>query len=488
MSLHLKQNVLFVAYLLFNVSLTYVLIALEYGYLLVAFFVVGGHLRDVLNIVYQLINMSKILRRPPDVPPGDVNTICCLVPVYNEQPALFKKNLDGLTTQNLSANTKVLVVVVFDGLGDKTAHLFEFVNRLVDFDPGSGEREGERWYLNWKTREFAKLVFKVGRYRSTTVIVSYKQKNSGKKDSLIIGERFITTGIPEIEAVDAPKVDFIYHTDGDTSSDENCLNEMLKSLVHDKDLDGVSGFLRTYLKEGATCTERGFVMMQDFQYFFSLIVRRMTESLMKSTVCLPGCSNMIRISERTDVAIEKYGNLPASSESFLQAVTRMQGTDRRYTTLLLRQGCNLQMSWRAFVHTEPPLDATSFVNQRRRWSSNSFFNSIVVLYSSNISLYIRASSLIDIGRVFSTLFRFVSYFCFWIFVNKLSVTNLVFFSIFIALPYIYAFTWILCIVPEWKQMIAGFFLNKTFMPFLSVVAVTKMYFTSTNFSWASTST
>ncbi|CAM9567280.1 unnamed protein product [Sphacelaria rigidula] len=107
-------------------------------------------------------------------------------------------------------------------------------------------------------------------------------------------------------------------------------------------------------------------MMQDFQYFFSLIVRRMTESLLNSTTCLPGCSNMIRIGTRTDIAIEKYGNLPTKTSSLLQTVTRMQGTDRRYTTLLLRQGANLQMNLRAFVRTEPPPKAKSFINQRRR--------------------------------------------------------------------------------------------------------------------------
>ncbi|CAM9099899.1 unnamed protein product, partial [Sphacelaria rigidula] len=261
---------------------------------------------------------------------------------------------------------------------------------------------------------------------------------------------------------------------------------MLKSLVDDDNLDGVSGLLRTYLKEDASWTERGFVMMQDFQYFFSLIVRRMTESLLNSTTCLPGCSNMIRIGTRTDVAIEKYGKLPTKTSSLLQTVTRMQGTDRRYTTLLLRQGANLQMNWRAFVHAEPALNAKSFIKQRRRWSSNSFFNSMVLIYTSNIPLYIKAATIVDIGRVFTILFGFISYTCFWIYITQFSIIGIVFLSTIIAIPYLYAFAWILCIVPERTQMIAGFFLNKFFMPFLSVVAVSKMFLTATNFAWGNT--
>lgn len=483
MIIHWKKNFLFGVYLIFNVILSVLLLHLEYGYLMVALFVVGGHIRDLINVVHQLLNINNILRTLPDITDEEVNTICCLVPVYNEDPCMLKKNLDKLTTQKLSTNTTVLIVLLFDGLGEHNMDLFDSVIRIVEFGTDCGE---ERLYQNWKSKQNTKLKYFVGTYNDTIVILSHKENNSGKKDSLIIGEKFITAGIPEMSSLNVPKVDFIYHTDGDTVTDENCLNEMLKFLVNDEDLDGVSGLLRTYLKADASYTERGFVMMQDFQYFFSLIVRRMTESLLNSTTCLPGCSNMIRIGTRTDLAIEKYSNLPKKKGSLLQTVTRMQGTDRRYTTLLLRQGCNLQMNWRAFVHTEPPLDAKSFINQRRRWSSNSFFNSIVVLYTNNIPLYIRVTTLVDIGRVFTTLFRFISNFCFWIYIAKFSITNVIFLSIFIILPYLYAFAWIFCIVPEWEQMIAGFFLNKIFMPFLAVLYVTKMFFTATNFSWGST--
>jgi len=486
MILHLKKNLVFTTYLLFNIGLVALLLTISYGYLIVAIFVAGGHARDVLSVIYQIFNMKKILRRCPDVVDDEQRstTICCLVPVYNEDPVMLKKNLDALTTQKLSTNTKVLVMLVFDGLVEHNMELYDSVVEVVDdFDSTYGE---ERWYQNWKSKEDTKLVYNIGRYNNTTIILSHKESNSGKKDSLIIGEKFITSMIPEIEAIDIPRADFIYHTDGDTVSDENCLNEMLKSLQDDPDLDGVSGLLRTCGRANASCTEQGFVMMQDFQYFFSLIVRRMTESLIKSTTCLPGCCNMIRIGTRTEVAIDKYGNLPANKSSLVQTVTRMQGTDRRYTTLLLKQGANLQMNWRAFVHTEPPVTPVAFINQRRRWSSNAFFNSFVLLYSTNIPLYVRVSTLFDISRVFSTLFRFISYFCFWIYIREFSVTNLVFLSLFIALPYVYAFVWIAFIIPEWKQMLIGFFLNKIFMPFLSVISVTKMFFTATNFAWGST--
>ena len=233
-------------------------------------------------------------------------------------------------------------------------------------------------YENWKTKEEAVILYKVGLYNNVQVVLSYKAENGGKKDSLIVGERFCNN-ISTVEDILMDRVNYVFHTDGDTLADKNCINELLKTLVNDKTLDGVSGMLRAYGKDSNTMTQKAFVYMQSFQYQFSLIVRRQTESLMKSTTCLPGCCNMIRMSEKSEFALEKYTNLPKKKDNFLQTITRSQGTDRKYTVLLLKQGAKLQMNWRAGVYTEPPLNAPSFINQRRRWASNSFFNSIVII-------------------------------------------------------------------------------------------------------------
>ena len=481
-SIHVKKNFLFFLYLLFNAGLSAILILVDNGFVYVSLFILGGHVRDFLNVVYQLLNICKIVRKLPDIPEEEKNTICCLIPVYNEDANLVEKNMRCLTTQNLSKNTDVFLMIIFDGLNDKNRKLFGYLEKIIKFEKSSVY---DKFYENWKSKSATRLIYKVGVYNNTPVVLAYKSMNSGKKDSLIMGEKFCME-ISGIDSISMEKVDFIYHTDGDTASDENCLNELLKSLVHDKDLDGVSGILRAYGKESNTFTERAFVKMQDFQYLFSLIVRRATESLMNTTTCLPGCCNMVRMGRKTDFAIEKYSSLPLHVGNLLQTITRMQGTDRRYTTLLLKQGANLRMNWRAFVHTEPPLNASAFINQRRRWASNSFFNSIILLYSENIPFYIKASTFIDICKIFSTIFRFVSYFCFWIFLSEFTTLNIVLACLFLAIPYLYSFVWIFCIVPEWKDVMVGFLFNKLLMPFLSIVSVSKMYLTSTNFAWGST--
>ena len=482
-SIHVKKNMLFLIYLLFNAALSCILLLVDNGFAYVSLFILGGHVRDFFNVVIQLVCISKLVKKLPEIPEDTKNTICCLIPIYNEDAELVEKNMISLTTQKLSKGTDVFLMMIFDGLTDKNRNLFGHVEKLISFEKHTAY---DKLYENWKSKKDTKLLYKIGFFNGVNVVLAYKTVNSGKKDSLIMGEKFCME-ISGIEDIPMDKISMIFHTDGDTASDENCLNELLKSLVHDKDLDGVSGMLRAYGRPSNTTSQKAFVAMQSFQYQFSLIVRRQTESLMNATTCLPGCCNMIRMGEKTDFALEKYTHLPVKEENFLQTIVRKQGTDRRYTTLLLKQGANLQMNWRASVYTEPPLGATSFINQRRRWASNSFFNSVVLLYSKNIPLYIKVSTFIDICKIFSTIFRFFSYFCFWIFLDTFSTLNIIFACFFLAFPYLYSFVWIFFITPEWPSLLAGFFLNKICMPFLSIVSVSKMYCTTTNFAWGALS-
>ena len=432
-----------------------------------------GRKKWMKHRVYPVVNENS------DVIDPNSNYIYSLVPVFNEDLDMVKQNLDSLSAQILPPGTVNTIVMVFDGLNDRNKGLFEALNDLVVYDPEVVALSGEHEYLSWKNSDECKLVYRQGMYKGLRIVVSHKSSNKGKKDSLIVGEKLIS----DIFFAEHGKSNiFIYHTDGDTVADKNCLGELLKSMSDDVTLDGVSSLIRVYKRDGLSRKAWVFAVMQDFQYFYSLMVRRMAESAFSSTSCLPGCSNMIRVNEKSLAAINNYKNTPSNEEGLLQTVTRMQGTDRRYTTLLMREGAKLRMNWKAVVYTEPPLDIGSFIRQRRRWSSNSFFNSVVMLYS-NVGIYVKISGFIDICRMFTTIFRIFSYVVFWFYLDKFSTLNIVLAVLFLALPYIYCLGWAICLVPNWIYIVVGFFCNKLFMPLLSVTSISKMFMTATNFDW-----
>ena len=144
------------------------------------------------------------------------------------------------------------------------------------------------------------------------------------------------------------------------------------------------------------------------------------------------------------------------------------------------------MNWRAVVYTEPPLSIRGFVNQRRRWSSNAFFNAFILLILPELPLYIRFSTLIDITRLYSTIFRLVSYIWFWLYFGQVEISVYIVLICFVAIPYVYVLLWAVFTLDSKKSIgnvWFGLLLNKLIMPFLSVITISKMFLTASNFAW-----
>ena len=485
MNIDIKKNILFILYLLFNIILIVILFLVDYGYLLIAMILFLSHMNDFFGVIYQIFQFDKIIFRKRKLNKNDKLTVCALIPTYAEDYRLVKKNIDSLVDQKLSRNVKLILMVICDGLKIREPNekpLFEYLDDELTYE---NERIYTKEYKHWKNGEKVLIHFKVGKYKGHTIILSYKPKNLGKKDSLIIGEKLMKYF--------SEKVNFIYHTDSDTITDKNALDQLIRYFMADPELDGVSGMVRAYYSEEdhkddkliKRLWNKSFYMMQDFQYFYSLIVRRQTESLISTTVCLPGCCNMVKVNKKSEKAIKKYARVPLKPTNFVQSVTRLQGTDRRYTTLLLKEGGNLQMNWRAHCYTEPPLNPTDFIKQRRRWSSNAFFNSLVLLYTDGLPIYTKISAFLNILKLFSTILRFTSYITFLILLKDYNFEAVTLFSIFLVFPYIYVVIWIIYGVPrnEKLRMFMGLIFNKLYQPFLSIITITKMFYTSTNFSW-----
>ena len=383
-------------------------------------------------------------------------------------------------------------MIICDGLIVGKHNEKALFNELDDIITYEDTTIYEEPYIGWKTKKPNTLKYKIGEIYGKIIILSHKVENGGKKDSLIVGEQLIEkiTTIEPLKKYNLVEPEFVYHTDSDTVADNKCLRNLLETFQEDETIDGVSGMVRAYYNQDTyeqsdwkEYYEKAMYIMQDFQYYYSLTLKRMAESEMKATVCLPGCVNMIKINEKSRKAIIDYAKLPRKENNFLEAVTRMQGTDRRYTTLLLKHGAKLKMNWRAVVYTEPPLSVSGFINQRRRWASNSFFNSFIQLFLPEVPVYIRISSIIDINRLFTTLYRLLSVFIFWMYIKYFSFMENLFLFIFLILPYAYVMLWAYNLLPEWKRLFLGMILNKIIMPILSTITITKMYLTASNFAW-----
>jgi len=292
--INVKKNLMFIIYILFNILLISLLFVFDYGYLYVSFFIFAGHVRDTFAIIVVILknicdfifkNVYKILCRKKfsSVKPltNHKNLIYSLIPVYNEDSDMVTKNLDSLVSQKLPSSTVNVMLLIFDGVNDKNKELFESINKIIDYDQESGDGESLSYY-SWKGSDKCKLNIREGKYKNVRIIVVRKLVNKGKKDSLIIGEKIISDMYSDehdiIYSYEEEVIRtnaFIYHTDGDTIADENCLSELLSTMLKDEKIDAVSSLIRVYKRDGIYGKAWAFSLMQDFQYFYSLMIRRM---------------------------------------------------------------------------------------------------------------------------------------------------------------------------------------------------------------------
>ncbi len=488
LNIHIKKYIIFIFQIIINGGILFVLYHLDDGYKYVGLLLIISKIKDFINIIIQLVHFRTILgKKEVELSEKETN-ICCLIPVYAEAVNMVKANLDSLSNQNLPENVNVTLFVICDGLvvgKNNERSLYEELSDIVIFEDNTEYRKD---FITWKSQQPNELIAKKGKYNGVNIILSYKKNNSGKKDSLIIGEE-------EINLMD---MEFVYHTDSDTVADKDCLRQLLYSLQNDETLDGVSGLIRTFYndndpedKSWSKMMEKLFCLMQEYQYFHSVILRRLAESCLKSTVCLPGCVNMIRLGEKSEIAITNYAKLPDKND-YIDTITTMQGTDRKYTSLLLKQGAKLCLNVRAVAFTEPPVTYKSFVNQRRRWSSNSFYNSLRILSYKKINKYIRLSSMLDIIRLYTTMFRLLSYFSFFYFIitNRVSWFIYIISTCIVFIPYVYTNIIGMILLPDYKKLFLSFLINITWvwMPLVYSYTIIKMFFTTTDFKWGTENT
>lgn len=492
LSINIKKNVFLLFQVIINGTIIFLLLTLfrfKYGFYIIGFLLVLTKVRDICNIIILLFNYKTVFNNTPiKISKDKTHNICCLIPVYTENIKSVQNNIDSLCEQDLQSNVNITLFIICDGLiigKQNNKSLFEELSDIINFTDNTLNKYD---FITWKNQKQNTLNFKFGNYKNVDIVLSYKENNTGKKDSLIIGEEMINI---------FDDFDYIYHTDSDTVADKNCLKNLLYTLDSDESIDGVSGLIRTIYYENEdysffkTIYEKTICLLQEYQYFHSIVLRRQTESLFNTTICLPGCVNLIRLNEKSKYAMEKYKQLPENND-YINIITTMQGTDRKYTSLILEKDAKLRLNINAVVYTEPPNNLTSFIKQRRRWSSNAFYNSLSILLNKNLKYYIKFSTCIEIIKLYTIFFRFFSYITFFIylFIRPFD-RNFYIFSLFIIMiPYIYTNIIGAIILPNYKKMFLSFILNITciWMPIVYSYIIIKMFFTTTDFKWGTENT
>ena len=477
-------------------------------------FVTLSHVRDFIFVLIAIV--ARIFRiqkknwgKKVPLRTGYSIKMASIVTCYSEKFETVLETCESLfrsaekTKESLDISVQNIIVCVCDGrlIGEENSEpLSDSFRKIMT----QTQKPIFRKYITWKNNEAIAMV-NIGYLKDTkrVFILITKSTNHGKKDGLILAKKIINeintcpkgkeaysnhpllkVTNPGSEEGDGCLIKYTFCTDADTAIDVNCVPKCIKTMEQYTEIDGAVCLLRVLFHKRSWFWDP----MQHFQYFNSQFIRRGTESFFAKVTCLSGSGNICRISSPAyKYANYHYEKYPKTT-SLLDVVTKLNGTDRRYTTLMLKHNreTKIVMLEKSFTYTETPQATLTFISQRKRWGSNSMSNSLVNISSRNFPWYTKLSAMVDVFRILSSYFRVMSYVWFWVYIYQVQVAAVIFVLVTICVVYTYAILIILIYGDKRLVLLYGFLLNKLTSPILTCFIFSEILFRFDDFSWGMT--
>jgi cellulose synthase/poly-beta-1,6-N-acetylglucosamine synthase-like glycosyltransferase len=439
------------------------------------------------NMIYRAIT-KKYSQLPSLEVSDEIERVAAFVPVYDESLEQVTKTLDSLL--NSKGAHYILPVLISDGKNN--------YDNLITI-----ETVKNYTYHSWKTYD-VDLTVSYGTRNNKHVVSITKQINLGKKDSIILMNDLFNCARSNISRVNTElreqvrqdistifgvnEFNYIFSTDSDTIVDEHavvCLVDTLKT----KNATAVAGIVNVNKSSGNFFWNH----IQNLQYMYGQYIRRTNEDLLNQVLCLPGCISMIKIDETFKDTLELYSSLPNENNLFETSVQSM-GTDRRLTSSIVytttRGGAKILQDTRAHAYTEPPQSLMQFFSQRKRWTHNMFFNSILNIIGINVHILSRFFNLIDVLRMCLVYFRLFNTFYFiYLLITAYEPKNileLVPYIILLSFPVVCFLLYSLFNSHLRNQFLSLFvftFINKVFTMVSTIIIFTLMLFNIGNSDW-----
>jgi cellulose synthase/poly-beta-1,6-N-acetylglucosamine synthase-like glycosyltransferase len=441
----------------------------------------------VFNMIYRAIT-KKYSQLPSLEMSDEIERVAAFVPVYDESTEQVTKTLDSILNSKRGPHY-ILPVIISDGKNN--------YDKLIT----NVENVKQYTYQSWKACD-VNIIVSYGTRNDKHVVFITKERNLGKKDSIILMNdlfNHVRTNLSSLNmdtrrhiyqdilsTFGVTNFDYIFCTDGDTVLEENaivCLIDTLKS----KQATAVAGVVNVNKSSGNFFWNH----IQNIQYMYGQYLRRTNEDLVNQVLCLPGCISMIKIDEGFKDTLTLYSSLPNEKNLFETSVQSM-GTDRRLTSAIVytTSGAKILQDTRAHAYTIPPQSFGQFFSQRKRWTHNMFFNSILNIVGSNVNILSRFFNLVDVTRMSLVYFRLFNtiYFIYLLaaYPTSRNIINLLPYIILLSFPVVCFLTYSLFNSHLRNQFVSIFvftFINKVFTTVSTIITFTLMLFNIGNSNW-----
>lgn len=440
----------------------------------------------VFNMMYKAIRGNS---EPTFELSDEIEKIVAFVPVFKEKLEQVQDTVDSLISNKLGSNY-LLITVISDGISDYS-DIFTSITRTTN-----------GVYKSW-TGVNVNVKVTYGQRNNKPVILIRKYKNVGKKDSIILFNDLFNYTRYNIELSNKSlrediiynmnelfgvnKFDYIYGTDGDTIISDTNLMYLLDTLKK-RDAVACCGIVNVNENYGNIFWN----WLQNYQYLYGQFMRRTNEDLFNQVLCLPGCNTMYKVHKESADAMKLYSEI-VKEEDLIKSSVQNIGTDRRFTSSLIytNSKAKIVMDTRAHVYTISPDTYISYINQRKRWCNNMYFNSLINIIAPNINFLSRFFNFINVLRLSLIYFRLFNtlYFIYLLsaFYDQ-QILELVPYIVFLIFPVVCFFVYSLFnyhLRNQYFKLLLSLIFNKIFTFFTTIVVFTVMLYHIGMYKWVS---
>jgi len=416
---------------------------------------------NVLYIFYKKLTMKNdslyIYRDKP-------TEYAFIIPTYNESKEELTNTLNSLTNQisplNYKRDTNIMIIVcdgIVKGKGNNKSTDRILIEDILNNNI-TNKITYKDGYVTWDDKSNSIDLYS-GIYDNIPYILLVKEKNYGKRDSLVLVRRILYQFNSNIRVHPLIDISFlseiykillsVFHnenikyligTDADTIFERNCVDELIKEISKKKNTVGCVGFI----KISPLCNKfNPFTLYQNAEYIYAQCLKRQQQSLMTHKVnCLSGCVQILKICNETcgDKILNKFNYKPTESDNIFKHIRSYASEDRNHVCLMMSEYPYVEtvQTLLATAYTIIPMNFEIFFSQRRRWNLGTICNDMLLLFSPNILFYERLSAIANILTFILAPFILVATIVFIKTIIKSPSILMLYLSVLILIPFSYA--------------------------------------------------
>lgn len=350
-----------------------------------------------------------------------------VVPCYNESDLELLQSLISLSQQKIGKFDKRAIIIICDGkvIGENNNKSTD--NILLSIL--NNKNSAIKYKYTTRELEVNTVDLYIGKFDNIDYILMIKEKNYGKRDSIILARRlcysfnqdynqndFISESLIEstsliFKNVFEDKIDYMINIDADTIFDYNCSYELIKGIDSHKDNVGCVGYVDINMKNSSIFNP--YNIYQYAEYMFAQCLRRQAQSNITHKVnCLSGCVQILKICKEncSEEILLKFNYCPTDNDNIFCHIRSIASEDRNHVCIMhsMYPYVRTVQTLDAICYTNVPKSIRVFLSQRRRWTLGALSNDILLLFSPNINIYERIASLVNVFTFMIVPFIFIA--------------------------------------------------------------------------------